>query len=57
MSPQEPELASAVSYIPDQYAATPDKTSRVSRLAVELATEKKRLIDELRELQSENAVT
>ena len=54
MSPREPELTSAVSYIPDQYAATPDKTSRASRLAVELATEKKRLIDELRELQAEN---
>ena len=54
MSPREPELTSAVSYIPDQYAATSGKTSRASQLAVELATEKKRLIDELRELQAEN---
>ena len=54
MSPQEAELTSAVSYIPDQYAATSGRTSRARRLAVELATEKKRLIDELRELQAEN---
>ena len=54
MSPREPELTSAVSYIPDQYAATSGRTSRASQLAVELATEKKRLIDELRELQAEN---
>ena len=54
MSPREPEPTSAVSYIPDQYAATSGKTSRASQLAVELATEKKRLIDELRELQAEN---
>ena len=54
MSPLEPELTSAVSYIPDQYAATSGRTSRARRLAVELATEKKRLIDELRELQAEN---
>ena len=54
MSPPEPELTSAVSYIPDQYAATSGRTSRASQLAVELATEKKRLIDELRELQAEN---
>ena len=54
MSPREPELTSAVSYIPDQFAATSGRTSRASQLAVELATEKKRLIDELRELQAEN---
>jgi hypothetical protein len=54
MSPREPELTSAVSYIPDQYAATSGRTSRASQLAVELANEKKRLIDELRELQAEN---
>lgn len=54
MSPREPELTSAVSYIPDQYAATSGRTSRASQLAVELATEKKRLIDELRELQAQN---
>ena len=54
MSPLEPELTSAVSYIPDQYAATSGRTSRASQLAVELATERKRLIDELRELQAEN---
>ena len=54
MSPREPELTSAVSYIPDQYAATSGRTSRASQLAVELAAEKKRLIDELRELQAEN---
>ena len=54
MSPREPELTSAVSYIPGQYAATSGRTSRASQLAVELATEKKRLIDELRELQAEN---
>ena len=54
MSPREPELTSAVSYIPDQYAATSGRTSRASQLAVELVTEKKRLIDELRELQAEN---
>ena len=54
MSPREPELTSAVSYIPDQYAATSGRTSRASQLPVELATEKKRLIDELRELQAEN---
>ena len=54
MSPREPEPTSAVSYIPDQYAATSGKTSRASQLAVELASEKKRLIDELRELQAEN---
>ncbi|HBW99411.1 MAG TPA: hypothetical protein DEF77_00555 [Gammaproteobacteria bacterium] len=47
-------MTSAVSYIPDQYAATSGRTSRASQLAVELATEKKRLIDELRELQAEN---
>ena len=54
MSPREPELTSAVSCIPDQYAATSGRTSRAGQLAVELATEKKRLIDELRELQAEN---
>ena len=54
MSPREPELPSAVSYMPDQYAAPSGRTSRASQLAVELATEKKRLIDELRELQAEN---
>ena len=54
MSPREPELPSAVSYMPDQYAAPSGRTGRASQLAVELATEKKRLIDELRELQAEN---
>ena len=54
MSPREPEPTPAVSYIPDQYAATSGKTSRASQLAVELVSEKKRLIDELRELQAEN---
>ena len=54
MSPRETELNPAVSYIPEQYAAPSGRTSRASQLAVELATEKKRLIDELRELQAEN---
>tara|TARA_B100000242_G_scaffold71487_1_gene45369 strand:- start:287 stop:397 length:111 start_codon:yes stop_codon:yes gene_type:complete len=34
----------------DQYTAPSSRTSRASQLAVELATEKKRLIDERREL-------
>ncbi len=54
MSPREPELPSPVSYQPDQYAAPFRRTSCASQLAVEIATEKKRLIDELRELQAEN---
>ena len=54
MSPREPELPSVVSHMPDQYTAPSGRTSRASQLAVELATEKKRLIDELRELQAEN---
>ena len=54
MSPREPKLPSAVSCMPAQYAALSGRTSRASQLAVELATEKKRLIDELRELQAEN---
>ena len=54
MSPREPELPSAVSYMPDQYTAPSGRTSRASQREVELATEKKRLIDELRELQAEN---
>jgi hypothetical protein len=54
MSPREPELPFAVSYMPDQYAAPSGRTSPASQLAVELATEKKRLIDELRELQAKN---
>ena len=54
MSPREPKLPSAVSYMPDQYAALSGRTSRASQLAVELATEKKRLIDELREQQAKN---
>ena len=53
MSPREPELPSAVSYMQDQYTAPSSRTSRASQLAVELATEK-RLIDEQRELQAEN---
>jgi hypothetical protein len=40
--------------MPEQCAAPSGRTSRASQLAVELATEKKRLIDELRELQAEN---
>ena len=47
MSPREPELPLAISYVPVQYAAPFGRTSRASRLADELATEKKRLIDEL----------
>ena len=54
MSPREPELNTDVSYIADQYGTPPVRSSRASQLAVELATEKKRLIDELRELQAEN---
>ena len=54
MSPREPELPLAVSYMPDQCAAPSGSTSLVSQLAVELATGKKRLIDELRELQEKN---
>ena len=54
MSAREPELPLAISYKPDQYAAPFGRTSRASQLAVELATEKKRLIDERRELQAEN---
>ena len=54
MSPRESDLDTAVTYMPDQYAAPAGRTSRASQLAVELATEKKRLIDELRELQAEN---
>ena len=54
MSPRVPELPSAVSYMPDHYAALSGRTSRANQLAVELATEKKRLIDELRELHAEN---
>ncbi len=50
MSSREPELPSAVSYMQDQYTAPSSRTSRASQLAVELATEKKRLIDERREL-------
>ena len=54
MSPREPELPSAVSYQPDQYAAPSGRTSHASQLADEIATEKKRLIYELRELHAEN---
>ena len=54
MSSREPELTSAVSYMQDQYTAQFSRTSCASQLAVELATEKKRLIDEQRELQAEN---
>ena len=52
-SPREPELNTDVSYLADQYGIPPVRSSRASQLAVDLATEKKRLIDELRELQAE----
>lgn len=54
MSPRETDLNPDVAYISDPYATPPLRGSRASQLAVELATEKKRLIDELRELQAEN---
>ena len=55
-SPREPELNTDVSYLADQYGMPPVRNSRASRLAVDFATEKKRLIDELRELQAEQAL-
>ena len=54
MSPIETELFPDVSYIAEQYAAPPARNSRAGQLAVELAAEKKRLLDDLRELQAEN---
>ena len=54
VSPRDAELNTDVSYIADQYGTPPVRSSRASQLAVELATEKKRLIDELRELAAEN---
>ena len=54
MSPIETELFPDVSYIAEQYAAPPARKSRAGQLAVELAAEKKRLLDDLRELQAEN---
>ena len=54
MSPRETELNPDVSYIAERYATPPARSSRAGQLAVELAAEKKRLIDDLRELQAEN---
>jgi hypothetical protein len=59
MSPRDTELQSDVTYITEPYVtgpyvATPARNSRAGQLAVELAAEKKRLQDELRELQAEN---
>ena len=54
MSPRDTELNTDVSYIAEQYATPPARTSRARQLAVELAAEKKRLLDDLRELQAEN---
>lgn len=54
MSPRDTELNTDVSYIAEQYATPPARNSRAGQLAVELAAEKKRLLDDLRELQAEN---
>ena len=54
MSPRETDLNPDVAYIAEQYTAPPVRSSRAGQLAVELAAEKKRLIDDLRELQAEN---
>lgn len=54
MSPRETDLNPDVAYIAEQYAAPAVRSSRAGQLAVELAAEKKRLIDDLRELQAEN---
>ena len=54
MSPRDAELQSDVTYISEPYVAPPARHSRAGQLAIELAAEKKRLQDELRELQAEN---
>ena len=54
MSPRDTKLNTDVSYIAEQYATPPARNSRAGQLAVELAAEKKRLLDDLRELQAEN---
>jgi hypothetical protein len=54
MSPRDNDLQAQVTYISDPCETTPVRNSRASQLAVELAAEKKRLQDELRELQAEN---
>lgn len=54
MSPRDTELNTDVSYIAEQCATPPARNSRAGQLAVELAAEKKRLLDDLRELQAEN---
>ena len=43
-----------VTYIAAELHQPVGPTSRVGRLAMELATEKKRLMDELKEVQAEN---
>lgn len=54
MSLRDTDLQSDVTYISEPYVTPPARNSRAGQLAVELAAEKKRLQDELRELQAEN---
>ncbi len=54
MSPRDAELQPDITYISEPYAGPPARHSRAGQLAIELAAEKKRLQDELRELQAEN---